>query len=208
MVVHTLNLRLHPDDLTYIASHGGDKALIVDKVLWPLAEKFVERVGFEHVIAVGAGETPPGAIEYEELLASAEPTAVLRRTWTRGPRRRCATRAAPPAGRRASSTRTARSRSTRSPRRRTGRSASARPDTVLPVVPMFHANAWGFPFTCTLIGAKQVFPGPHLDPESLLDAFVQEERDGHRRACRRSGWGSCRRSTRTPAAGTCRRCAR
>jgi fatty-acyl-CoA synthase len=40
---------------------------------------------------------------------------------------------------------------------------------------MFHANAWGFPFTCTLVGAKQVFPGPHLDPESLLDAFVQEQ---------------------------------
>ena len=44
-------------------------------------------------------------------------------------------------------------------------------DAVLPVVPMFHANAWGFPFTCTLVGAKQVFPGPHLDPASLLDAF-------------------------------------
>ena len=47
-------------------------------------------------------------------------------------------------------------------------------DSVLPVVPMFHANAWGFPLTCTLVGAKQVFPGPHLDPESLLDAFVRE----------------------------------
>jgi fatty-acyl-CoA synthase len=45
---------------------------------------------------------------------------------------------------------------------------------VLPVVPMFHANAWGFPFTCTLVGAKQVFPGPHLDPETLLDAFESE----------------------------------
>jgi fatty-acyl-CoA synthase len=40
---------------------------------------------------------------------------------------------------------------------------------------MFHANAWCFPFTCTMVGAKQVFPGPHLDPQSLLDAFVQEE---------------------------------
>ena len=40
---------------------------------------------------------------------------------------------------------------------------------------MFHANAWCFPFTCTLVGAKQVFPGPHLDPQSLLDAFVEEE---------------------------------
>ena len=40
---------------------------------------------------------------------------------------------------------------------------------------MFHANAWGFPFTCTLVGATQVFPGPHLDPVSLLDAFVEQE---------------------------------
>ena len=47
-------------------------------------------------------------------------------------------------------------------------------DVVLPVVPMFHANAWGFPFTCTLVGSEQVFPGPHLDPASLLDAFVEQ----------------------------------
>ena len=39
-VTHTLNLRLHPDDLTYIASHGGDRVLIADKVLWPLVEQF------------------------------------------------------------------------------------------------------------------------------------------------------------------------
>jgi fatty-acyl-CoA synthase len=42
------------------------------------------------------------------------------------------------------------------------------------VVPMFHANAWGMPFTCLLIGAKQVFPGPHLDPPSLLELMAQE----------------------------------
>ena len=73
MVTHTLNLRLHPDDLTYIATHAGDKVLIADKVLWPLVENFRERAGFEHVIAIGDGPTPDGAIEYEELLASAEP---------------------------------------------------------------------------------------------------------------------------------------
>ena len=40
---------------------------------------------------------------------------------------------------------------------------------------MFHANAWGYPYLATMIGAKLVYPGPHLDPESLLDAFVQEQ---------------------------------
>ena len=79
MVTHTLNLRLHPDDLTYIATHAGDRVLIADKVLWPLVENFRERVGFDHVIAIGDGDTPDGAIEYEDLLASAEPGDLVER---------------------------------------------------------------------------------------------------------------------------------
>jgi fatty-acyl-CoA synthase len=47
-------------------------------------------------------------------------------------------------------------------------------DVILPVVPMFHANAWGYPYLATMIGAKLVYPGPFLDPESLLEDFVQE----------------------------------
>jgi len=175
LVVHTLNLRLHPDDLTYIASHAGDRALIVDKVLWPLAEQFVDRVGFEHVIAVGAGETPPGAIDYEELLASTDASDL----------------SLPDVDERAAAAMCYTSGTTGRPKgvlyshraiaihslasTQSGTLGLREQDTVLPVVPMFHANAWGFPFTCTLIGAKQVFPGPHLDPPSLLEAFVQEE---------------------------------
>src|SRR3954447_26605146 len=75
-VTHTLNLRLHPDDLTYIASHAGDRVLIADKVLWPLVEKFRDRVGFEHVVCVSEdGEVPDGAIDFEELLAGADDDA-------------------------------------------------------------------------------------------------------------------------------------
>jgi fatty-acyl-CoA synthase len=48
-------------------------------------------------------------------------------------------------------------------------------DVMLPVVPMFHVNAWGLPFTSTMVGAKQVFPGPHLDAGSLLDLFQREK---------------------------------
>jgi fatty-acyl-CoA synthase len=47
-------------------------------------------------------------------------------------------------------------------------------DTVMAVVPMFHANAWGLPYSCLLNGSKQVFPGPHLDPPSLLELLVNE----------------------------------
>jgi fatty-acyl-CoA synthase len=48
-------------------------------------------------------------------------------------------------------------------------------DCILPVVPMFHVNAWGLPFASTLVGAKQVMPGPHLDAQSLLEDFEQEK---------------------------------
>jgi fatty-acyl-CoA synthase len=47
-------------------------------------------------------------------------------------------------------------------------------DTVLPIVPMFHVNAWGLPFTCTWLGCNHVYPGPHLDPQSVLSLLVSE----------------------------------
>jgi fatty-acyl-CoA synthase len=47
-------------------------------------------------------------------------------------------------------------------------------DTVFPIVPMFHANAWGIPYSATMLGARQILPGPNLDPEGLLDLMTQE----------------------------------
>ena len=109
-VTHTLNLRLHPDDLTYIATHAGDRVLIADKTLWPLVEAFKDRVGFEHVVAIGAGETPA---RRDRLRGAARDGRRGRRsrtaTSTSARPRRCVTRAAPPGSRRASSTRIARS---------------------------------------------------------------------------------------------------
>ena len=54
-------------------------------------------------------------------------------------------------------------------------------DTLLPVVPMFHANAWGLIYTATLVGAGLVLPGPKLDAVSVLDLLAGEQRDRHRR---------------------------
>ena len=72
-VLHTLNLRLHPDEITFIANHAGDRFLIVDDVLLAVYEKFRDRVKFERVIVVpfGGGATPAGCDGYEELLAQA-----------------------------------------------------------------------------------------------------------------------------------------
>jgi fatty-acyl-CoA synthase len=173
LVTHTLNLRLHPDDLAYIATHAGDRVLVADKSLWQLVEAFRGRAGFEHVIAVGEAPTPEGAIDYEDLLATQpvdpgdfpdldERTAAAM-CYTSGTTGR-------PKGV-VYSHRAIVLHSLATALKDTVDLGAA--DTVMPVVPMFHANAWGFPFTCSLIGAAQVFPGPHLDPVSLLDALAE-----------------------------------
>ena len=161
-VTHTLNLRLHPDDNTYIATHGGDRVIVVDKVLWPLAEQFVGRCNFEHVIAVGDGPTPDGAIDYEELLADTDESAFSYRDIPeRSAAAMCYT-----------SGTTGRPKGVLYSHRAIAIHALTAigclgmyaDDVCLPVVPMFHANAWCFPFSCTMTGVKQVLPGPHLDP--------------------------------------------
>src|SRR5205085_8946872 len=65
-VVHTLNLRLHPDDIAYIANHARDRFLIVDDVLLPLYEKFREQASFERVIVVPLTGKEPGLGENYE----------------------------------------------------------------------------------------------------------------------------------------------
>ncbi|REK09893.1 MAG: fatty acid--CoA ligase [Planctomycetota bacterium] len=176
-VLHTLNLRLHEKDLEYIASHAGDKIAIVDDVLWDLFDKFRAGSGIEHVIVVRSTDKPlpPGTIDYEELLADAneadfeyldiDERAAATMCYTSGttgkPKGVLATHRAVVLHSMASAM--------------TDTLGLSERDTVMAVVPMFHANAWGMPFTCMLIGAKQVFPGPHLDPPHLLDLLASEK---------------------------------
>jgi acyl-CoA synthetase (AMP-forming)/AMP-acid ligase II len=172
-VTHTLNLRLHPDDNTYIATHGGDRVLIVDKVLWPLAEQFVARCSFEHVIATGDGPAPDGTIDYEDLLADADESEFAYRDLAeRSAAAMCYT-----------SGTTGRPKGVLYSHRAIAIHALTinaclgitADDVSLPVVPMFHANAWCFPFSSTMTGVKQVFPGPHMDPVTLLDGLAEQK---------------------------------
>ncbi len=181
-VLHTLNLRLHHDDLAFIVNDAQDVALIVDESLLPLYERFRERTPtiMRVIVIPTAGSEAAGNpavdghLQYETLLASADPA-----TWTDVPvaeddaAAMCYT-----------------SGTTGQPK---GVLYSHRAvilhsfsqgladslgigerDILLPIVPMFHVNAWGLPFTGVLFGAGQVFPGPFLDGASVLDLIVRE----------------------------------
>ena len=168
-VLHTLNLRLHPNDLAYIANHAGDRAVIVDRSLLPLLEQFMDRTQIEHVFVVEES--------YEELLATSsaeewrepdldenEAAAMCYTSGTTGM----------PKGVVYSHRSTVLHALGVAANHPLDLSTSVH-DTILPVVPMFHANAWGYPYVATMLGAKLVYPGQHLDAQSLLEDFEQEK---------------------------------
>ena len=175
-VVHTLNLRLHPNDLGYIARHAEDSVVVVDRSLLPLFEKFKDAVpSIRHVIVVpDAGPAPEGTLDYEALLAAESPDFDFPQLDENSASMLCYT-----------SGTTGNPKGVLYSHRSTVLHALAccmtdvtgmrEADAVMPVVPMFHAAAWGLAFDAVLTGAKLVLPGPHLDPPSLLDLMAAEK---------------------------------
>ena len=111
---------------------------------------------------------------YEELLAGRARRRMRGRRSTNGRPRRSATRRRPPEIRRASPTRIVRNSCTRSRSRRPTALNVRQRDVILPVVPMFHVNAWGLPFSALMMGAKLVFAGQKLDPASVIELIDGE----------------------------------
>jgi fatty-acyl-CoA synthase len=175
-VLHTLNLRLHPNEIAYTVNHAGDRFLIVDDVLLPIYEGFREKVHLERVFVVPSSgkPVPPGSEDYEALLEQATGTFAYPALDENEAAAMCFT-----------SGTTGKSKGVLYSHRAIvlhsfGQAMAdtfglAHQDVVLPAAPMFHANAWGVPFTAAMVGAKLVFPGPHLDPESLLDLIEREQ---------------------------------
>ncbi len=175
-ILHTLNLRLHPHEIAAIVNHAKDRFLLVDDVLFPLYEKFAPEVDFERVIVVPFefGSVPEGFLSYEELLAEGSEEFSYPAIDENQGAAMCYT----------SGTTGCSKGVIYSHRALVLHSFSVGlgeiiglgvKDTILPMVPMFHANAWGIPHAAPMLGAKQVLPGPHLDGENLLDLMEQEK---------------------------------
>jgi acyl-CoA synthetase (AMP-forming)/AMP-acid ligase II len=174
-VVHPLNLRLHPDEIAYIAGHAGDRFLIVDDVLWPVFERFRDKTRFERVWAVpfGGMHTPAGAESYETLLAHSSEDFEFPEIDENDAAGMCFT-----------SGTTGRSKGVLYSHRSIVLHSMAecmtdclglcQNDTCLVAVPMFHVNAWGLPYTCPMAGSKMVLTGCGCGPEELLDLMEQE----------------------------------
>jgi fatty-acyl-CoA synthase len=173
-VIHTLNPRLHRDELGFIVGDAEDRAIVVDESLLEVFESFAQAHEFEHVIVVSRSEpVSDGRIDYEALISDAQPIS-----WELFDERRAAAMCytSGTTGRPKGVVYSHRSLVLHS-------LVAALPDqlgvgardTVLPVVPMFHANAWGIPYTAAFAGAKLVLPGPLLDPVNVLDLLAGEQ---------------------------------
>jgi acyl-CoA synthetase (AMP-forming)/AMP-acid ligase II len=180
MVCHTLNPRLFPEQVIYIANHAQDRVMFVDRTFLPIVAKLREHLKtVEHVVLMGPPDDEalamlPDLIAYEDLIAAGDPAYQWPEIDEHSASSLCYTSGTTgnPKGVLYSHRSTVlHSLFANSP---DGLNISAR-DVVLPVVPMFHVNAWGVPYAAAAIGCKLVLPGPGLDGDSLIRLITGEK---------------------------------
>lgn len=177
-ISHTINPRLFPEQITYIVNHAEDKLLFIDETFIPLIEKLSPQLPTVEKIVILTEKTDiktslTNWISYEELISGQSDEL----KW-------------PTFDEQSASSLCYTSGTTGNPKGvlYSHRSTmihtytAAMPDAfnisvqdvVMPIVPMFHVNAWGLPYLCTMTGAKIVFPGPAMDGESLCQLMKAE----------------------------------
>jgi fatty-acyl-CoA synthase len=176
-VLHTLNIRLFPEQLVYVVNHAQDSVILVDgSLVEPLAELAPKFETVRHFVVMGDADLSllPDAISYEELIERQPPGFDYPRLDDRAAAGLCYT-----------------SGTTGNPKgvlyshrsnilHAMGQCladalGTSRADRVLPVVPMFHANAWGLPYASCMAGADLIMPGRFLQAEPLA-RLIEEER--------------------------------
>ncbi len=178
-VCHTINPRLFPEQIAYIVNHAEDRYLFVDLTFMPLVEKLAPHLkGVKGYIVMTdrahmpAATTLPNALCYEELIAP-ESTEL---DWPDLPEETASSLCY-------TSATTGNPRGVLYSHRSTvlhsfgacvGLEIKAT-SVILPVVPMFHVNAWGVPYSSPMAGAKLVFPGPGMDGASLQSLMAEEQ---------------------------------
>ncbi|MEJ2257828.1 MAG: AMP-binding protein, partial [Woeseiaceae bacterium] len=180
-VCHTINPRLFPDQLIYIINHAEDRYIFTDVMFVPLLEKLLPHIaGVEgFVVMTAEANMPdtslPNAMCYETLIAGASPDYEWPQFDERTASALCYT-----------SGTTGEPKGVLYDHRSTvlHAYASVAPDVVglssrdvvLPVVPLFHVNAWGIPYSALIAGSKLVFPGPKMGDGEALYALIDSER--------------------------------
>lgn len=178
-ICHTLNIRLFPDQLSYVVNHAEDKVIFIDGTLLKLFERASGNIkGVEHYVLFNAPrdiETTLGdVLFYEDLMAEVDADFEWKSTDENMGMAMCYT-----------------SGTTGDPKgviyshrsmylHTMGENLAnalglTENDIVLPVVPQFHAMAWGLPYATAMVGAEMVMPGPHLKPELLAEMIAEEK---------------------------------
>jgi len=178
-VLHPLNIRLGADQVAWIANHAEDKVVFVDPTLLPALEAIAPHLASATRYVVMGESVPEGTrlhpvLAYEDLLKDAPDELAWPRLDEQDAAGMCYT-----------------SGTTGHPKGvvyshkalylhtfglgMTDSFALSERDTFMPVVPMFHAMAWGTPFACAMLGMKTVFPGPHLQPRDLAELVQAEQ---------------------------------
>jgi fatty-acyl-CoA synthase len=180
-VLHTLNPRLHPDQVAYIAGHAEDRVLCFDTTFLPLVEAVAARLTtVRHFVLMTDRAHMPAASKipdlqcYEELVGAQNDDY----EWPQFDENRASSLCY-------TSGTTGNPKGVLYSHRSTllHAAAGALPDAlncssrdvILPVVPMFHVNAWSLPYVACMVGAKMVYPGPGLDGKSLYELFETEK---------------------------------